>query len=66
MYGYDRFEASAAGTTLGGTDHSVSYGAGAQYFFGGGPNGVRGDYTRHDFDGGGDADVWSLSFVRRF
>lgn len=63
-YGQTKIEASAAGAGFSGSDESWNWGAGAQYFFGGGPNGVRGDFTRHDFDGGPDVDVWSLSFVR--
>jgi outer membrane immunogenic protein len=51
---------------LEGTDNSFNYGAGAQYFWDG-KNGIRGDYTREDFQqGGGDANVWSASFVHRF
>jgi hypothetical protein len=65
-YGQTKIEASAAGFSASGTENSFNYGAGAQYFFDG-KNGIRGDYTRMDFEnGGGDADVWSLSYVRRF
>ena len=32
-----------------------------------GKNGVRGEYTRKEFtDDGGDADVWSIGYTRRF
>lgn len=41
-----------------------SYGGGGQYFFDG-KNGVRLDYTRHDFDED-KVDAWSVGYVRRF
>ncbi|RYG02195.1 MAG: porin family protein [Caulobacteraceae bacterium] len=45
---------------------SWNYGAGGQYLFDG-KNGVRADYTRHDFtDGGGKADVYSVGYVHKF
>ncbi|MBN8553766.1 MAG: porin family protein [Caulobacterales bacterium] len=65
-YGTTELEASGLGTTV--TEHSDSwnYGVGANYFFDG-ANGVRADYTRRDFqDDSGEADVWSVSYVRRF
>jgi len=65
-YGSTKLEASAAGVVASGSEESVNYGAGAQYFFDG-ANGIRADYTKYDFDNsGGDADVWSVSYVRRF
>ena len=65
-YGQTKVEASSAGVSASGTENSFNYGVGAQYFLDG-KNGVRGDYTREDFQHGGpDADVWSLSYVRRF
>lgn len=65
-YGQTRIDASAAGTTIAGTDHSWNYGAGGQYFFDAN-NGVRADYTRLDFDNSGvNADVWSVGYVRKF
>ena len=45
-------------------DESLRYGAGAEFFFDG-VNGVRGDWTRYDFDDA-EIDTWSVSFVRRF
>lgn len=46
------------------SDSSLNYGAGAQWSFDD-HNAVRGDYTR--FDGNdATADVWSLSYVRKF
>lgn len=67
-YVYYEAEASAA---LGGQTVSVSdgeggvgYGVGAEWAFAG-PNALRADYTRNDFDGG-EVDAWTLSYVRRF
>lgn len=64
-YGTTKVEASAAGITVAEDGESWNYGVGANYYFDG-QNGVRGDWTRRDFSDGGDADVWSLSYVRRF
>ena len=45
---------------------SWNYGVGANYYFDG-QNGLRGDWTRRDFeDDAGEADVYSVSYVRRF
>lgn len=46
---------------------SWNYGAGVQYHFDG-VNGVRADFTRHDYrdDGAGHANVWSVAYTRRF
>ncbi|HRH21177.1 MAG TPA: porin family protein [Brevundimonas sp.] len=65
-YGTTEMEASGLGTTA--TEHSDSwnYGVGANYLFDG-VNGVRADYTRRDYqDDNGEADVWTVSYVRRF
>jgi len=64
-YGTQEVEASNTAVAVTGDDQSVNYGVGASWFFDG-RNGVRGDWTRHDFNDGGDADVWSVSYVRRF
>jgi outer membrane immunogenic protein len=64
-YGTTDVSASAGGFTAAGDDESFNYGAGTQYFFDG-ANGVRGEYTRKEFNDGGDADVWSLAYTRRF
>lgn len=65
-YGTTKIRAKAAGVSVSDSDESWNYGVGAQYSFDG-LNGVRGDYTRHDFgNGGSDADVWSVSYVRKF
>ena len=48
------------------TDNSVNYGAGAEYFFDA-KNGVRADYTRHDFqNSGNNFDTYGVSYVRKF
>ncbi|RYG13316.1 MAG: porin family protein [Caulobacteraceae bacterium] len=65
-YGVTELKASAAGVSS--SDHldSFNYGAGATYSFDQ-SNGVRADWTRRDFqDDQGDADVYSVSYVRRF
>ena len=49
--------------SLSGSDDGAAYGAGAQYFFDA-IIGVRVDYTRYDF--AGDADVWAISYARKF
>jgi outer membrane immunogenic protein len=64
-YGESRIETKLAGVTAKNTDQSWNYGVGAEWFFD--PNnGVRADYTRHDFDETDEADVWALSYVRKF
>lgn len=65
-YGETKIKASGGGVSSSGSDHSVNYGVGAQWLFDG-RNGVRADYTRYDFDNGGDdADTWSVGYVRKF
>lgn len=65
-YGTTELKASAAGVTVREDGESWNYGVGANYYFDG-QNGIRGDWTRRDFtDDGGEADVWSLSYIRRF
>ncbi len=57
---------SPAGTLVHTSVDSVNYGAGAQYFLTP-TDGIRGDYTRMDYRHGyGHANVWGLSYVRRF
>ena len=65
-YGTTKIGVKAAGVSASDSDESWNYGVGAQYAFDG-ANGVRVDYTRHDFGkGGDDADVWSIAYVRKF
>jgi hypothetical protein len=49
------------------SDNSWNFGGGAQYHFDG-VNGLRADYTRKEFIGGGagHANVWSVDYSRRF
>ena len=64
-YGSTSVESSVSAVTVQGDGESFNYGAGASVFYG--ANGVRADWTRKDFsDNGGEADVWSLSYIRRF
>lgn len=66
--GYGTTKVKVESTTLSASDseESINWGVGANYYLDG-QNGVRADWTRRDFrDGAGDADVWSLSFVRKF
>ena len=65
-FGNSDIEVSDASGTLGATDtDSVNFGLGGSYMFSE-ANGVRVDFTRHDFKGGSDADVIALSFLRNF
>lgn len=65
-YGTTEFSAEALGASVDGSEQSVNYGVGGSYYFDG-VNGVRADYTRQDFeDDAGEADVFSLSYTRRF
>lgn len=68
-YGHANFNVSnyVTGNGYGFGHDSVNYGGGGQYFFGGGPNGLRADYTRYDYqDHGGAENVWSVAYVRKF
>jgi hypothetical protein len=65
-YGNSDIKASAGGSSATASGNSWNYGVGGQYFFTD-KDGVRVDYTRHDFTGnGGNADVWGVSYVRKF
>lgn len=63
--GYAKTEVESGGVDFDAS--GMSYGVGAEWFFSG-DNGVRLDFTKRDYedDFGDDADVWSLSYVRRF
>ena len=58
-------DASAAGFSVSEDEDGWAYGVGGEYFFDG-VNGVRFDYTRFDYDAGAEADVYGVSYVRRF
>lgn len=65
-YGTTKMKVESTTLSVSDSEESVNWGVGANYFLDG-QNGVRADWTRRDFrNGGGDADVWSLSFVRKF
>lgn len=64
-YGTTEVEYSTAGGSADDSLDGLSYGVGANYFIDD-KNGVRADWTRRDFDDDGEADVWSLSYIRRF
>ncbi|RZJ42337.1 MAG: porin family protein [Brevundimonas sp.] len=64
-YGSTAIEATSEGVTVQADGESFNYGLGAAAFFRN--DGVRVDWTRRDFtDDAGEADVWSVSYVRRF
>lgn len=66
-YGDTRVKAKASGVSLTDSGGSWNYGVGGQYRFDD-KNGVRADYTREEFTGGGNggANVYALSYVRTF
>lgn len=65
-YGTTKIESSVAAVSVLSEGESFNYGVGASAFLDGW-NGVRADWTRREFqDEGGEADTWSLSYVRRF
>jgi outer membrane immunogenic protein len=66
-YGHTRVRETALGVVDHFSENSWNYGAGAQYFLNG-RDGIRADWTRHDFTGGSgvNADVWSVGYTRRF
>ena len=64
-YGSTSIESSVPAVSVRGDGESLNYGAGVSAFYG--KNGLRADWTRRDFtDDAGEADVISLSYVRRF
>jgi len=65
-YGGADYKVSAGGGTFNGNLQSWNFGAGGQYFFDH-ANGIRVDYTREEAtDHGPDANVWGVSYVRKF
>lgn len=64
-YGTTKIESSVAAVTVRDEGESFNYGVGASAFLDGW-NGVRADWTRRDFQDGGEADTWSVSYIRRF
>ena len=65
-YGGADYKISSSGSTFSGNLQSWNFGAGGQYFFDH-ANGIRVDYTREEAtDHGPDANVWGVSYVRKF
>ena len=65
-YGHTELKRDIAGSRADIGADSWNYGAGANYFVDG-VNGVRADWTRRDYrDNGGEADAYSVSYIRRF
>ena len=65
-FGVTSVESSAPGVIARGDGESFNYGLGSHFFIDD-RNGLRADWTRRDFTGdAGEADVWSLSYIRRF
>ena len=64
-YANTDFHTSDGAGSFHGSDTSWNYGVGGQYMFDG-ANGVRLDYTRADYHSIPDANVWSVSYVRKF
>lgn len=63
-YGTSKIEPSVEAVSVLAQGDSFNYGAGASAFLG--ANGLRADWTRRDFQDGGEADTWSVSYIRRF
>lgn len=63
-YGTTEVEVEGAGVAARDDGSSWNYGVGGQYFFDD-KNGLRADYLRKEFDDG-EADVWSVGYVRKF
>jgi len=66
-YGNSEIEASAGGVSAKADGSGVNIGVGGQYFFTGN-DGVRVEYLKNSIDGdeGLEANIWSLSYVRKF
>lgn len=65
-YGTTRIRAETPTVAISDANDSINYGVGGQYMFTD-KDGLRADWTRHDFrHDQGKADVWGLSYVRKF
>lgn len=65
-YGNTKLKTKVADISDSDNVQSWNFGAGGQYHFDA-QNGVRAEYTRHEYQGGdGHADVWSIGYNRRF
>lgn len=64
--GNTKLKGTLDGTSITEQRDSVNYGGGAQFFFTG-HDGVRADFTRESYrNGPGHANVWGVSYVRKF
>ncbi len=65
-YGHSSIKGTLAGVSTSLGEDSVNYGGGVQFFWTD-KDGTRAEFTRHDFrNGGGAANVFAISYVRRF
>jgi outer membrane immunogenic protein len=64
-YTNSQIDASVAGFSASADSDAWAYGVGGEYLFDG-RNGVRFDYTKYDYNGGGESDAYGVSYVRRF
>lgn len=65
-YGTTAIESTEPSVSVLGDGESFNYGAGASVFLTS-HDGLRADWTRREFqDEGGQADTWSVSYIRRF
>jgi hypothetical protein len=64
-YAWTKFEGTAGGVANSREDNGVAVGFGGEYAFSG-PNALRADYTLYDYGNNGQADGWSLTYVRHF
>ena len=64
-YGTQELKFKSGGVSETDSEESVNFGGGLSYFWS--PTmGVRGGYTRHEFDGGGGTNVFDIAAVFRF
>jgi hypothetical protein len=61
----DNVKVSGGGSSISGNANGFAWGGGGQYFWDG-KNGVRADWTRQDFNRGVNANVWGVSYARKF
>jgi len=61
---FGRVGVSRIETSPGGEEDGLAYGGGGQFNLTAN-DGIRGDWTRHDYDAG-EVDAYSISYVRRF
>lgn len=64
-YAYTEVEGSAGGVTVSDDTDGFAYGVGGEWAFAG-PNAIRVEYTRYEFEDDGEADTFGASYIRRF